>query len=159
MTFGKITQIDLTIWTTDASGASTSGRVYFGAAGREYAVKSAHDSGNDFTFNAEGRHFAFGDKDHSTVARWQDNDPASPFPSEMAEVPHQPTYLRLVPNGVDDNWHIARADVKFTYQPTVGSPRTQEFHRMATGGQGGSIWLGVQRGLYLYFLTANLFDE
>lgn len=170
MPFGNIKQIQLRLWTSNLEGSSTSGRVYLGIAGREFAVKSANNSGQDFVFHPDGKEFVFGDdadnKDHnhpkSTVARPEDNDPSRPMPCQVAEIPHLPLYLRLVPSGSDDNWHLHRADVNVRYQPDHSDGRKGiGFGRLADqgGNHGGSLWLGTQRGLYLYFLTEPLFDE
>lgn len=156
---GNIVQIELRLWTSNSLNSSTAGRVYFGATGREFAVKSDKNSGEDFKYHPEGSVFIFGETTQSdgksaTVALPAYNDPARGFPTQFAEITQYPMYIRLDPSNSDDNWHLHRADSIIRYEQEHGASSARVWRRLAGGP---SIWLGTQRGLYLYFDTSSFF--
>ncbi len=59
-------------------------------------------------------------------------------------------YIRFAPSGNDDNWDLERADVTVWFRGTApGSIEQQvQFSRL---GSGPHLWLGEQRGQFLYF--------
>jgi len=143
-----ITKIELKLWTAQTPGASTDGRVYLGLAGREYAVKSS-GSGHDFQPAPEPHVFVFGQG--ANVALAEHNNPAAPWQTDFEDVALCPKFLRLAPKGDDDNWNLQRADLTVWYRESLaaGAPtHTQNFSRLSNSPH---LWLGVQRGLFLFF--------
>jgi hypothetical protein len=144
-----ISKIELNLWTSTRAGSSTDGRVYLGIAGREYAV-NRQGNFNDFQGSPNPVTYIFGEG--SNVDRPQDNDPRSPWQTDAFDITRCPLYMRFAPTGDDDNWDIERADLTVTFQgTTAGSTEQQvQFSRL---GSGPHLWLGVQRGQFLYFAT------
>jgi hypothetical protein len=141
-----ISRIQLRLWTSLREGSSTDSRVYLGVAGREYAV--SRDGTNDFEPDPNGVAYVFGDG--ANVRRPQDNDPRSPWQTDASDIGRCPKYIRFAPDGDNDNWDLERADLTISAQGTApdSAPTTINFTRL---GAGPHLWLGVQRGQFLYF--------
>jgi len=142
-----ITKIELKLWTSLRPGSGTDGRVYLGIAGREYAVNS-RGRFRDFQPQADAVTYTFGDG--SNVDRPEDNDPRSPWQTDALDITRCPAYLRFAPRGHDDNWDLERADVTVWFIGTAPGSVRQEIH-LSRLGSGPHLWLGEQRGQFLYF--------
>jgi hypothetical protein len=141
-----ISKIELNLWTSLREGSSTDSRVYLGIGAREYAV--ARDDIDNFEPSPDAVTYIFGHE--GNVRRPKDNDPRSPWQTDASDITRCPKYLRFAPAGSDDNWDVERADLEVSFKRTApGSvEQTINFSRL---GSGSHLWLGVQRGLYLYF--------
>ncbi|MFI6094739.1 hypothetical protein ACIA8G_04255 [Lentzea sp. NPDC051213] len=142
-----IKKIELKLWTSLREGSSTDGRVYLGLAGREYAV-NAQGNFNDFQPDADAVTYVFGDG--ANVDRREDNDPRTPWQTDAADITRCPKYLRFAPLGNDDNWDVERADLTVWFKGTGPGAVDQQIH-FTRLGSGPHLWLGVQRGQFLYF--------
>lgn len=149
-----IRKIHLQLWTSSREDSGGQGRAYLAVSGREFVIH--RDGIANLRFNPGGgpTDYIFGEG--SNVSRPQDNDPRSPWQIDALELPKRPCYIRYAPRGDDENWDVERADVTVTFQSTAPGEnvvQTIDFTRL---GSGPHLWLGTQRGLYLYFAPTNL---
>jgi len=143
-----ITKIELKLWTALPEDSGTDGRVYLGFAGREYAVKSA-GGGRDFQPNPEPQVFVFGLG--ANIALAEHNNPAAPWQTDFDDAASSPRYLRLAPRGDNDNWNLQRADLAVSYRESAASGAPAQTRRYSRMGGSPRLWMGVQRGLFLFF--------
>lgn len=140
-----ISRIELKLRTTHLAGSTTNGHVYLGIAGREYAVRLR--KGHDFQPSAAAVSYIFGED--ANVMREEDNDPRTPWQTDANNISWCPLYLRFTPQGDDDNWNIDLAELIVRFRgATPGSIVQEARYRLLAGSK---LWLGAQRGQFLYF--------
>jgi len=137
-----INVIQARLVTGNRAAAGTDGRVYIGAAGREFRIDAA---GNDFERGAN-RTYILGQG--SGVRNAGSNDPRNPQ-LDTEDLDKYPVYLRFEPSGGGPDWNVERVQV------TVNPGRDEvNFDNLRLSGA-PDVWLGTNHGKAIYLSPQN----
>ena len=137
-----IQKITVDIATTHHEGASTKGAVYLGLGGREFRLDI--DDHDDFH---EGDEVSYVFGVAANVLFPDRNDPRKGLPLSLGDATRHPVYIRLEPQGRQDDWEIASVSVRV-------AALSGEVAFAALQGPGERIWLGRESGTILYLPVA-----
>lgn len=138
-----IQKISVDITTTFAKGASTKGAVFLGLGGREFRLDI--DDHDDFDEGDETT-YVFGEE--ANVMFPERNDPRVGVPLSLKDATDFPVYVRLEPQGKEDDWELANVRVRISAESGI-------VELAALQGASDRVWLGRESGTILYLRVSN----
>jgi hypothetical protein len=137
----KITRIDVRVQTGNRTDAGTNGDVFIAIAGREFKLDSAVDDfekGSDRTYI-----LGEGTGGGSPLNNPKNNDPATPFALDTADLDKFPIWIRFEPLGSNN----AAWNLEFVRATVNPGPKQEQYQALLTEG---NLWLGQNSGKYCF---------